>query len=128
MQAEAIELRAMRMWLGDDGIVRAIVGPGAQVSRADAVEAVATTNRLTGGRKAPLIVDCRGIAYMDREARSYYAGEEARATVHCVGLLVASPVSRVLGSFFLGLNRPPMPTRLFTSEGRAVEWLKGFVG
>ena len=42
-------------------------------------------------------------------------------------IIVDSPVSRLIGSFFLGLNKPPFPTKLFTSEADAVEWLKGYL-
>ena len=35
----------------------------------------------------------------------------------------ASPVSRTIGNFFLGLHRAPYPTRLFSSEREALGWL-----
>ena len=38
-----------------------------------------------------------------------------------------SPLTRAIGNFFLGLNKPLMPTRLFTSEEEALAWLKTFV-
>jgi hypothetical protein len=31
-----------------------------------------------------------------------------------------------MGNFFLGLNKPHFPTKLFTSEEKAEVWLKEF--
>jgi hypothetical protein len=44
-----------------------------------------------------------------------------------VALLVGSPMSRAIGNFFIGLNKPLIPTRLFVSEPEALAWLRGFL-
>ena len=43
-----------------------------------------------------------------------------------VALVIDSPLSRVLGNFFLGFNRPETPARLFTSVDEARAWLNTF--
>ncbi len=53
-------------------------------------------------------------AYQDIDTNLFYAG----------GLVVEDALSRALGSFFVGLSRPHVPTRLFDSVEKAVEWLK----
>ena len=64
---------------------------------------------------------------LSREARHYYASDEAAKVARAVALIVGTPVSRVLGNFYLGLSNPHLPTRLFSSEGEALEWLKGYI-
>ena len=44
-----------------------------------------------------------------------------------IALLVGSPLSRVIGNFFVGLNRSTFPLRLFTSEEEAIAWLRTFL-
>jgi hypothetical protein len=83
--------------------------------------------KISKGKKLPLLVDSRNIKSMEREARVYYAGEEGRKSVSACALLIGSPVSRVIGNFFMGLNKPLVPTRLFTSETEAIEWLRRFI-
>lgn len=40
-------------------------------------------------------------------------------------LLLQSPaLTRAIDNFFMGLNKPLFPTRLFTSEEEALTWLK----
>jgi hypothetical protein len=43
-------------------------------------------------------------------------------------LIVDTPLSRTLGTFFLRVNKPPFPVRLFDNEASAVAWLRAFVG
>ena len=44
-----------------------------------------------------------------------------------VALLIGSPMSRVIGNFYLGFNRPQTPTRLFTDTDEAEAWLRTFL-
>jgi hypothetical protein len=43
--------------------------------------------------------------------------------VFATALIVPSTLSRAIGSFFLGLSRPPGPTKLFESYEAALPWL-----
>jgi hypothetical protein len=78
-----------------------------------------------GDGKLPFLIDIRNIRSITREAREYLASAEASEPLTAVGLLTTSPISRVIGNFFLGLNRPPHPIRMFTSEEEAIAWLRG---
>ena len=62
-----------------------------------------------------------------REARLYFSTDEVADCVSACGIVVGTPVSKVLGNFYLGLSNPRLPSRLFTSNDEAVAWLKGFV-
>src|SRR5687767_15485566 len=53
----------------------------------------------------PVIMDLRSIRSMDRDARAYYAGPEVAARTPAAALLVGNPLTRVIGNFFLGLNK-----------------------
>ncbi len=66
-----------------------------------------------------------GIVKMDRDARAY-STEFADLHFRAVALLVSGPMSRMLASFFLGLNKPKTPTRAFSDEAQALAWLDGF--
>lgn len=53
-------------------------------------------------------------AYQKMDTNLFYAG----------GLVVEDALSRALGSFFIGLSRPKVPTRLFDTVDNAIEWVK----
>jgi hypothetical protein len=72
-------------------------------------------------------VDLRGARQAaTREAREAYAAE-GHQYVSAAAVLIDNPVSRVIGNFFIGLNRPRLPMRLFVSEAEALAWLQTFL-
>lgn len=109
--------------LEPEGYVRATMSEGAVFEIADATEALATTWRVAGEQRRAVLVDMRGVRAQSREAREYFVEPEIAARVSAVALLVASPVSKMVGNFFLRLRHQPVPTRLFDSETDAEEWL-----
>lgn len=125
--SEVIEIRTQEIWLSDEGIVHAKLKPHVEVDRSDAEEAVRAIGSLCNSKKRPVFVDMTSIKFMSRDARIYFAGPETALVGAAAALLVRSPLAKAIGSFFMGLNRPLLPTRLFTSEAEALAWLRGFL-
>jgi hypothetical protein len=73
-----------------------------------------------------VVVDFRGLTEMSKEVRDYFGNERTAAIQRASALLVGSPVSRVIGNFFMGLNKPLTPTRMFTDPREAIRWLHTF--
>lgn len=119
--------RVARLWLGEDGIVRIIHVPGAEVALEDAKETMAAYLKINQGKRRPLFIDTKTMKSMTRETRQYYSGGEAAKVASAAAIIVGTPVSRVLGNFYLGLSNPHLPSRLFSSEDEALEWLKGYI-
>ncbi len=119
--------RVAKLWVGEDGICRIIHAPGAEVRLQDAQETMVAYLKLNDGERLPLFIDTKTMKSISREARHFYAGEEAAKCASAVALIVGTPVSKVLGNFYLGLSNPHLPSRLFTSEDEALEWLKGYL-
>lgn len=118
---KTIELRTQIVCLDEaEGILLCTVTPGAVIEEADADEGVAALIEVSNGKVWPLLVDIRALKSINRGARKRFG--EARVS-SAVALVVGSPLNRAVGNFFLGLNRPVVPARLFNSidEGRA--WL-----
>jgi hypothetical protein len=44
--------------------------------------------------------------------------------VGATALFVDAPVSQLLANFFLRVNKPTIPTKMFTSETEALKWLQ----
>jgi len=127
VMADEVVTRTRRYRMGDDGIMRIRVLPGAEETLADAVENVRVGAAMLKGRRCPFLNDSRLIKSVDREARAYYAGPESAANVSAVAVFTASPTQRTIGNFFLMLNKPRFPIRFFTSEAEALAWLEGFL-
>lgn len=119
-----VEVRTQKIWLDAEGIVHAKLKPNLMFGLADALEAVRAIRELCGDKRSPVLVDMTELLSMDREARQYFAGAETAQVESAAAILIRSPLSRAIGNFFLGLNKPLFPTQLFTSESDALAWLK----
>ena len=121
---QPVEVRTQFIWRDGDGIIRVKIKPHIDLNLADAQEALRAIDGLCEGRKRPVLVDITEIKSMDREARVFFAGPETAQVESAAALVVRSPLTRAIGNFFMGLNKPLFPTRLFTSEAEALSWLK----
>jgi hypothetical protein len=54
----------------------------------------------------------------------YLGSDEVSKFCSVVALIAPTLTSRVLGNFFLGLNKPPIPVKLFQTEKEGLDWLK----
>jgi hypothetical protein len=78
------------------------------------------------GKSYPCLVDMRDMTTATSEAREYFAKEGAEG-VNAGALLIGSQVTKMLANLFMLVNRPKTPTRMFTDERVAREWLKKYI-
>jgi hypothetical protein len=106
----------------DGGVVRLNLAQDVEITTRDAEAAIAAVASLTAGARSPLLVDIRSVGPMKRPARKVFADSNVASRV---ALLVGSPVSRMLASFGLGLDRPRhgIPLKVFAEESSARQWL-----
>ncbi|MCK4760932.1 MAG: hypothetical protein KAW12_01945 [Candidatus Aminicenantes bacterium] len=126
MKSEVIETKGAKLWL-EDGIFHSETHPNAEMDLGLAREHLKIHAKLTGGKKTPVLTDIRTIKSIDRDARRHLSGEEAEKIHTVLALLVTSPVSKVIGNFFMAINKPRFPSRMFNSEEKATAWLKSFL-
>ncbi|MGB7874967.1 MAG: hypothetical protein WBL25_11340 [Anaerolineales bacterium] len=119
-----IRTRVGKIWLRDDGIVQLVIDPGTKYTLADTRESSAGIVKLSKGQRLPLLADARNLKSVDFAARKETAAFDQ---VMSAAMLIESAVSRVIGNVFLASNKTSFPTRLFTSEAEAVEWLMEFL-
>ena len=128
MAKEVIENRSGKFCLGDDGIIRVTAYPTAGRTPTDAEESLAAIAQLCQGQAHPVLADIRNSqAPTSREERQTYVRSETARRIIALALVVESPLSRIIASFFLGISKLPCPTQVFTSEEKAIHWLRGFV-
>lgn len=121
------ETRTSKVWLEEDGILRLISLPVKDIFLADAEDTWTAVTEANQGMIRPILGDIRQVRGIGREARQFYSREDASRVVSAIALQIGSPISQVIGTLFLGFNKPPVPVRLFTTEVEANEWLKGFL-
>jgi hypothetical protein len=94
------------------------------------VELISEMMRELTLEKSILLIDIRGIKKIDRGARQLFASKEISDgySVQALALVMGSPLSTFIGNFWLSINRPMHPTRLFTASEGARDWLQEWIG
>jgi hypothetical protein len=119
-----IETRIFYTSLEEDGYILTRVKPGSEIQLQDAKDNTAAVIKLSSGIIYPILVDLREIKSISKEARNHFSMRGRKPNVSAVAMLVKSPVSRIIGNFFIGFNRPVIPIRLFSAEKSAITWVK----
>ena len=112
--------------LRTDGILVYLPKPNLKIDL-DAARKILVYGKKVVDHPVPVLVHMGLIRRVSREARALFASDEYTQLAAQSALLVSSPVSRVIGNFFVGLNKPLYPLQLFTDENDAVVWLKEFL-
>ena len=77
----------------------------------------------TPSPKQLLSVDLRTDPKPNREARNYAKSKNVIDTTKAMAILVKSPLSKMLGNFFIGFNKGDFPVKIFIEENSATKWL-----
>lgn len=118
----------MGMQLQADGIVRFDYAVGkvvdleaAETSTAALLRAV---ERAGWPTPATILIDMQNITTVHREARVHFAqSSEINGMTGRLALLTQNRVSGLVANFFLKVQRPVVPTRMFTDGDEARTWL-----
>jgi hypothetical protein len=115
------------VYIDHEGILIQTYEDNIELTFSDALEDFNLYASLCKTLKRPVMVDIRNIKSVDLKARAYYSGEEATKYLKAAALVISNPVSRVIGNFYMGINKTVFPFRLFTKTEDAIVWLKSFL-
>ncbi len=115
-------------WDSDDKVVWGELDSTPQTLQTakENIDAQERTRDALGKEMTRVLVDMRQTTRITREARTYYAGERVASIQRATALLVSSPLSATVANFFMGLNKPLSPTRMFTKADEAIAWLQSY--
>lgn len=105
------------------GFILSRVAPLAEINLEHAQQNTKRVQELSGDQVYPILVDIRKIRSISKEARDHFAMRGRKPGVLAIAMLVSSPLSRIIGNFFLGLNQPAVPTRMFSDREMAEQWI-----
>ena len=113
-------------WVSDHGsYLRLKVNASSGHGIDDAKSMLAALDRINPDSKPRRVVtDLRDITLgATSEARSFYSREMLPKHFQVTAVVTSSVAQRLLGSFFVMVNRPAIPVRFFTDEEEALRWI-----
>ena len=81
----------------------------------------------TDHKSYPILINIRPIKNISKPARDFLASPEGSKGIISAAILVDSPLSSLIGNFFLNINKPLKPTKVFSDETEAKKWLAKFI-
>ncbi|MBJ6119024.1 hypothetical protein JAO76_12525 [Pontibacter sp. BT310] len=90
-----------------------------------AEDCVRARKAFTENKDYPCLVDVISIKNFTKEARDYFANEGNEGII-ANAILINSTVTKMMANFYIMVNKPTNPTRMFTDKAIALEWLKQF--
>jgi hypothetical protein len=107
-----------------DGTVVVRFRSAVRLTRELTVEVTRAHVAAANGEKRPVLADVRGVLSTDRASRELAVAPDVTGATLRMAILVGNPVTRVIGGFFLRVTTPRYPTRIFSDEQQAREWLR----
>jgi len=109
-----------------DHILFIEITKGANITLKDAQEHVSLWRDLEetlDDERFSIIIDLHNMKSIERDARNFYSQSSSKNAVG-VALITSTPLSNVIANFFIGLNNPAKPIKLFSNKNDAIQWLK----
>lgn len=78
------------------------------------------------GNTYPLVIDISLVRSSSKEARDLLASKKGCEGISRAAILIDSIVGQMLGTFFMYVHKPLIPSKIFTDEKEAKKWLSQF--
>lgn len=125
MQKRTVRSDFGEVSLREQGLIQARVLHGVEIDIEKARIYHGLVEHLSHGEPHCTVIDLSGITGITTQARKFLqeVSSEWGKTV-AVGLITNSFTSRILANFFLSVNKPSYPIRVFTDALQAKQWAK----
>lgn len=80
-----------------------------------------------GGEVLPLLIIVDEYTLPSAEARKFIAQKDSNPYAKAEAYVIKDLSQKIVGNFFLKVDKPARPTKIFSNEQDALEWLKKFI-
>jgi hypothetical protein len=112
------------IWSDEDGLSWITFEQGAEISGADAAQLLEFAKRTyVETEYFRVLVDLRSNPVISKEARDFAASGPLRSVISAFAILANDLSMKIVGNFFIHFHKPGQPTKIFTEEREARNWL-----
>jgi hypothetical protein len=109
------------------GIIKIVYQDDHEFNIIDAKESLMDIEQITKGKMLPILKIPGKYSSIDNEARKFISSPEAMKYSSAEAFVTTFLPHRIIGNFYMKINKPVKPTAFFETEKQAIEWLKQFV-
>jgi hypothetical protein len=108
----------------EPGIIEIIFTGHETIDVEDIKELRRVNLKLTEEKPYTVLVEAEQLATFTREVRELLASKEFMGRTYAKALVFDGLAQRLMGNFYLHVNKPHIKTRLFNDRNKAIEWLR----
>ena len=121
---KTFETQAFLMTIHDDLLIEFKVKKNVNLQASDVWESRDLSVNYMPGKKFYVLFEAEDEAEISGDARRAGASEEYTKHVAALALYSNKVLEKIIGSLFLKINKPKLPTKFFDNREDAVLWLK----
>ncbi|MBK9284874.1 MAG: hypothetical protein IPM51_11245 [Sphingobacteriaceae bacterium] len=108
----------------EEGILENFIKEGVHFDAKKAWELKKANLELANGEKYVVLLQAGYLADITKDAREAVSSSEYLMSTKAKALLVTSMGQKIMGNFYLSINKPVMKTAVFSEREKAIEWLR----
>jgi hypothetical protein len=124
--AKVTETFTSTYWFDENGILCSVAKKVPPQSLEETMRLMDEFKTMLGDRKVCMLIDSTNSGESSREVRDYAAVEFPKF-IKAMALVSSSELGKMLANLFFNLKHQPYPTKMFTGETEAKEWLKQYL-
>jgi hypothetical protein len=109
------------------GIIKIVYKDDHEFNINDAKKSLKDIEQITNGKTLPILKVPGKYSSIDNEARKFISSSEGMKHSSAEAFVTTFLPHRIIGNFYMKINKPVKPTAFFESEKQAIEWLKKFI-
>jgi hypothetical protein len=110
----------------DPPVIYIVFKKGAKMDSAEALEMIAAAETLSGKTPYLMFSDIRNHVEISPEARKISAAKAEAPYVVANAVLTDNVALKLTANFFMKINKPHFPVKIFTDRSKAMSWLMDF--
>jgi hypothetical protein len=122
-----LEVPTMQISLRSDGLIQILPEPGSRIVLPNVKLQIAAIGKLGEGKKFPVLVLSGNDNTIDTEVMNFVAQPNSNPFALAEAYVISNISHKLLANFYLKINRPARPTKVFTKEKDAISWLQQFL-
>lgn len=123
MDIKEIEIHCARIRLINSSLVENVIIDYTSIDTEDVLKIKKVNLQLTDGKPYAVLVDSGLFTSITKEARELIASAEFAQKTIAKAILVHSLGHRIVGEFYIKINKPLIKTKIFANRDKAIEWL-----
>lgn len=124
--AKITETATSTYWFDENGIFCSVSKKGPAQTLEEIKKNLEEIKAVIGEKKVCMLLDITNTSESSREVRDY-AAVEIPKIVKALAMVSNSELGKMLANLFFNLKHQDYPTKMFTGESEAKEWLKQYL-